>query len=371
MADDDLQGEKPSNASLGGLARAESLPSERRKEIASAAAAARWSKPVEVGPVLKVLCGSPDRPLRIGDIEIPCYVLEDGTRVLSQRGVVGGLGMKYGSRVDGADRLTGFLSGKSIYDSVSSDLMALIGNPIKFRGSGGITYGYPATILADLCDAVLTARLKKTLQRQQEHIAERCEILMRGFARVGIIALVDEATGYQEQREQDELQQLLSIYLSPYKLKWAKRFPDEFYKQLYRLMGWPKPEGVARSPYVGKLTNKYVYRLLPPGVLEELRTRNPPDPETGRRTNHHHQYLSVDIGQPDLRDHFSRLMPVMQLSTDISDFDTKVDIVFAARLAQLSEFHQSAEGQAVLDLEHPAHMDLDAEGAAPTSPKFA
>ena len=30
---------------------------------------------------LEVIAGAPDRPLVIGDIEIPCYVVEDETRV--------------------------------------------------------------------------------------------------------------------------------------------------------------------------------------------------------------------------------------------------------------------------------------------------
>ena len=34
---------------------------------------------------LKVIAGAPDKPLKIGDIEIDCYVLEGEKRVLSQR----------------------------------------------------------------------------------------------------------------------------------------------------------------------------------------------------------------------------------------------------------------------------------------------
>jgi hypothetical protein len=37
--------------------------------------------------IKKAICGSPRSPLIIGDIRIPCYVLEDGTRVLSGRGM--------------------------------------------------------------------------------------------------------------------------------------------------------------------------------------------------------------------------------------------------------------------------------------------
>ena len=39
----------------------------------------------------------------------------------------------------------------------------------------------------------------------QRHVAEQCRILLHGFANVGIIALVDEATGYQDARARDAL----------------------------------------------------------------------------------------------------------------------------------------------------------------------
>lgn len=135
----------------GGIARMDGTTAKERKALAKKAAAARWS-----GEIKRATHGSDDHPLRIGDIEIPCYVLEDETRVLSQRGVVGGLGMKYGSR-GGADRLTGFLQGKFISPFVSNELLALIETPIKFKhsGGGGVAYGYPATILADICVVVL------------------------------------------------------------------------------------------------------------------------------------------------------------------------------------------------------------------------
>jgi hypothetical protein len=40
----------------------------------------------------------------------------------------------------------------------------------------------------------------------KSHIAKQCELLVRAFARVGIVALVDEVTGYQEIRDRETLQ---------------------------------------------------------------------------------------------------------------------------------------------------------------------
>ena len=151
---------------------------------------------------------------------------------------------------------------------------------------------------------------------------------------MGIVALVDEATGYQEQRE-DELHQLLAIYLSEEKLAWAKRFPNEFYKQIYRLKNWAWPTGRAKTPFVGKITNKVVYDRLPEGVLEELRKRNPTEPGTGRRCWKHHQFLSEDIGQPDLRDHLLQLIAVMRASRDWKTFERNFEAAFPKRGTQI------------------------------------
>jgi hypothetical protein len=48
------------------------------------------------------------------------------------------------------------------------------------------------------------------------------------FARVGIIALVDEATGYQEVRDHEALQEILKRYISEELLVWVRTFPMEF-----------------------------------------------------------------------------------------------------------------------------------------------
>ncbi|MDE2256116.1 MAG: hypothetical protein KGL42_17885, partial [Betaproteobacteria bacterium] len=185
--DDEISGR-----AVGGKARASALSPARRQEIARSGAEAR--KALQALP--QATHGSADHPLKLGDAEISCYVLNDGTRVLSQRGVIGALGMARGSggTNSGGDRLAGFFGGKGISPFVTNEMRDAIQSPIRFRSGGGVTFGYPATLLADICDAVLSARRAGALQTQQKHIAQQAEILVRGFARVGIIALVDEAT---------------------------------------------------------------------------------------------------------------------------------------------------------------------------------
>jgi len=225
--------------------------------------------------VLEAIHGSADHPLRIGNIEIPCYVLEDGKRVLVQSGMLNALDLSQGTadkRV-GGDRLSKFIETKGVRESVGEELSKSIINPIKFRAPNGVeAYGYEATILADICDAVLEARKAGTLHYQQIRIADQCEILMRGFARVGIIALVDEATGYQDVRARQALEKILEKFIAKELAKWAKRFPDEFYKEMFKLKRWEyKANSVKRPGVIGYYTNDLIYARLAPGVLDQLK----------------------------------------------------------------------------------------------------
>jgi hypothetical protein len=266
--------------------------------------------------------GSSDHPLRIGELEIPCYVLEDGRRVLVQNGMITALGMKQGTAGRGeGNRLVKFMNTKGVSEFVNEELRSTILNPIRFKSpSGADMDGYNATILADLCDSVLEARKLSKLNYQQKHIAEQCEILVRGFARVGIIALVDEATGYQDFRARQALEKILENFLSDELSKWAKRFPDMFYKELFRLRGWAyDPSSVKRPGVVGTLTNDIVYGRLAPGVLEELKKKTPRD-EKGRTKVHYHRWLTEDIGHPKLQEHLSAVIALMKASPDWKTF---------------------------------------------------
>lgn len=294
--------------SRGGKARAESLSAEERSAIAGAAAEARWSKSKEtVKHIPRADYGSPDRPLRVGNLEIPCYVLDDGRRVVTQSGMLVALDMSPGTATKGGgDRIANFASTKAISPFVSNNLKEMITKPIRFRAHGTMAYGYEATILPELCDAILDARQEGKLNYQQGHIAKQAEILVRAFARVGIIALVDEATGYQEIRDREALQEILRRYISEDLVKWIKTFPMDFYKQMFRLKGWNWNDG-RMSPIMGNIVNDLIYARLAPGVLEELKKRNPVT-EKGYREHRHFQHLTADIGHPALTRHLYELI---------------------------------------------------------------
>lgn len=281
----------------------------------------------------------------IGDAEIPCYVLEDSTRVITNRGLQRSLGM---AESGGAQRIADFVTRLAANVLDVNDLVARISNPIEFQPlrGGRSAFGYEATVLADLCDAILAARKKKLLSPVQEKFADAAEILVRGFARVGIIALVDEATGYQEVRDRYALQKILDTYLRKEFAAWAKRFPDEFYQEIFRLRGWIwKGMRVNRPQCVAAYTRNLVYQRLAPGILVELENRNPLI-ETGGRASKHHQWLTEDIGHPALAQHLHALLGLMRASDSWNQMMRLVNRAFPKRgdSLQLEIFNKDEGG---------------------------
>lgn len=260
---------------------------------------------------LRATHGSPNKPLKIGDIEIPCYVLEDGIRVLSGRGMQTALalGQRHGTL------LRGFLSKSNLKPFINNTLAMALSSPVRFvrPGRGGkLAVGYEATILVDICDALLSAREAGILTPKQLVIASQCEILTRAFAKVGIIALIDEVTGYQEVRDRMALQVILDKFLTHEKAKWAKTFPDEFYQYMFKLKGWNfNPLSVKRPSVIGHITNDIVYSRLAPRLLPKLDELNPKT-EKGWRNDRHHQFFTRDYGFPELKQHILNLIFLMK-----------------------------------------------------------
>lgn len=300
----------------GGRARARKLSPERRQEIAQRAAQARWDKNAKKA----TLAGA----LIIGDRRIECAVLEDGTRVLAQGTVLEALGRarSMGRRGDrDAAKRAPFLSANNLEPFVSAKLLADL-DPITYRlpNQRFVSIGYRAETLPEICDVYLEARAQDKLLERQKPIADAAEVLMRSLAKIGIIALVDEATGYQGVRARDELQKLLEAYVEESFRPWVRIFPDDFFREIYRLYGWDYRPGKARHPqYVGRFINQYVYEQLPDGVLEELQRVNPKN-ASGHRPRKHHQHLTIDTGNEHLDRQILTVTTLMQVADDVDNF---------------------------------------------------
>ena len=320
-----------------GKARADSLEPSQRSAIARKAAGSRWAK---ANGLPMATFGSKETPLLIGGVTVDCYVLEDGTRVLTQESFLTSLGRaakaKGGHGVRTAiDGLPPFLAASNLKPWIEKEIVRST-TPIEFlTPAGAKVLGYPAELLPEVCRVYLSARDNNLLLPSQIHIAERADMLVRALASIGIVALVDEATGYQEVRDKKALAALLDKYLLQEFAKWAKRFPDTFYKEMFRLRGWAYPSVSGGKPgVVGKYTMDIVYQRLAPGLVLELETRNPKE-DGGRRKSAHHQWLTDDVGHPALSEHIYAVTSLMRASDGWDQFKRMLDRSFPIKGDQL------------------------------------
>src|SRR5262249_8768248 len=152
-------------------------------------------------------------------------------------------------------QLPNFIDAKNLRRFITTDLLDVL-KPIDYRGSKGQRRGFRAEVLPLVCDVFLRAREDMAreqpdsvkLRPAQLQIAKQAEILVRSLSKVGIVALVDEVTGYQEVRPRDALQQYLEIVIGKELASWAKTFPDEFYENIYKLKGWYWP-GMSKNRF--------------------------------------------------------------------------------------------------------------------------
>lgn len=290
-----------------------------------AAAMVGGAKGVGANPALPIVLYAGVLP--IGDIELDCAVLEDGTRVLSERAVHRAFGSKRGGshwkRIKanpGGANLPSFLSATNLADYVPEDLSAALMAPVRNRsGKGGaVTNWIRAELLPDICGVWLAARRDDKLLPSQEHLAAQSEILMQAFAKVGIIALIDEATGYQLDRKHDALRLLLNKYIADGLQKWLHTFPDSFFGELDRLYGNPKTSPRSRPQYYGHFINRYVYDPIENGYVKaELDKLNIND--EGKRRARFHQWLTEE-GRAILTRQIGRVEGVMEMCKDIDHF---------------------------------------------------
>jgi hypothetical protein len=224
------------------------------------------------------------------------------------------------SYYDGDVNLPAFITAKNLKPFIPKELY-VTSSQVEFRQlGGGKAFGYPAELLPKICGVFVDADAAGKLTKLQKHIAAKARVLLLGLAETGIIALVDEATGYQRERPKDELQKILAAYISPTLLPWTERFPVEFFKEMFRVYGWAWPYTAEHYPgpqgprYAGKLIKKIIFENLPPGVLDELDKMNPPNAKWQRKSRMS-QLLTSEIGHP----HVEKLVAVNHMLFKVSD----------------------------------------------------
>lgn len=264
--------------------------------------------------------------LPIGNAELDCAVLDDGTRVLTATAVFDAFGrsrkgMNERLEIDGT-KVPPFLAAKSLKEHINQTVIERT-KLIQYLDGDKVKTGYTASLLPAMCNVYLSARRNNDLTSSQEKLAIQSEVLLSSLAEVGIDALVDEATGYQHDRAHNALRILLGKYIEEGMQKWIHTFPDAFFAELDRLYDNEPTTSRKRPQYYGRFINKYVYAPLEHGYvknkLDELNIK-----DDGKRRGRFHQWLT-DEGRNVLIHQIGRVQGLMEMCPNIKSFKSAAE----------------------------------------------
>jgi len=319
MRDDN--NESTNGRAKGGKARADKMTPEQRKESSRKAIEAKKAKAL-------LPTSTNEGKLKIGDSELDVAVLENGKRIISQSSVFKAFGRPQrglrNSSNEGGINMPAFMDAANLKPFINQDVIDAI-NKVQYKTITGVVQeGFDAAILPLVCDVYLKARESGAITRpNQLDTAKKAEILVRSLAKVGIIALVDEATGYQRDREKDALAKILEAFVAKEIQPYITTFPADYYEELFRLRGldYPPENPRFRPQYFGVLTNDIVYKRLAPNILDELKKQT----SKSSKGTKLFQGLTPNIGYQKLREHLSSTVTIMKLSDDYPDFISKMN----------------------------------------------
>lgn len=316
----------------GGHARAQSLTAGERADIARRAAEARWAKAKETGSIdddVELIPATPDLPvarwrgtLNIIGLEVPCYVLDNGKKVIGRTSATELL-----TGIKGGGALEKYLGVKALEPFINKDLVLERMVPFRLEEVAGLeraVKGLPAELMIEICQgfvSALQASFDKTseikMTSRQQEMAIKSSMFLSACAKVGLEALIDEATGYQYERAEDALQVKLRAFIAEELRAWEKTFPDELWVEFGRLTGW-KGSLHARPKWWGKLVIELIYDTLDPDVAEYIKANKPP---MGSKW---HQQLTENYGVRHLVSRCYEVIGMAKTCHDIRDLKEKV-----------------------------------------------
>lgn len=343
-----------SKQSQGGTARAVSLSADRRKEIASDAAQRRWKRHRELDPTLiqadaagedaEFIEPSDALPiahwrgvLNLVGVEVPCYVLDDGQKIIGRTSATEVL-----TGIKGGGALEKYIAVKALEPFIDKDLVLERFVPFRLlevEGLGQAVKGLPADLMIEVCQGFVSAMqasfmpnspFPKLTERQQQ-MAIQASMFLSACAKVGLEALIDEATGYQYERAEDALQVKMRAFIADELRAWEKTFPDELWLEFGRLTGWATPLR-SRPKWWGKLVIEMIYDTLDPDVAEYLKANKP---APGVRW---HRQLTENHGVRQLVSRCYEVVGMAKPCTTMRELRDKVALHYGQRPMQLTMY---------------------------------
>jgi hypothetical protein len=269
-------------------------------------------------------------------ISVKCANLDDGSRVIAESDFLVLLGRtstyRKNDKKNSCVNLPPFLQANNLQPFIREDF-PYASIPIKYISkSNVISRGYLASLLPEVCQVYKRAKRANALRVDQEHIFRRCDLIIDSLAEVGIVALVDEATGYQYDRPKDTLQALLELYVQKDPRPWEKQFTEKFYKGICKLRGWEyNPKN--RTSAFSYVTVDLIYKRIQPKLWEELKKSNP-----NKQKYRYHQLLTENIGNSHLQEHLRGIIRLMDGASNWNMFMATVNHFYPINNIQMDLF---------------------------------
>lgn len=269
--------------------------------------------------------------LSIGTLDLECYVLENGTRCFSQSGFTKALGMTH------SGRFSGLIKKRAFYSSLSPALTNKINNPFVFYVPNSPTkaYGFNAELIVEICNEISFVSANKNFSLPDRKFIEKCKILLSAFAKVGVTALVDDATGFISDIKRNSYIDVFKRFVLESAREYAKEFPEQFFAAFYRLYGFKRPTKNHPACFA-QIIRKYVYQEIAHSnglILEMLEEKNPV--VTSKYGTKYKQYklfqFLEDQGMTQLRAHIWRVIGIADGSENISEFKDKFSRAFHSK----------------------------------------
>jgi hypothetical protein len=288
----------------GGLVRAQNLTPEQRQEIARKGALARWSQDGSIPEAIR------EGILPLGEIDLECYVLKDRRRVFHKKGMAQSLGMKS----EGGNVFLRAMNSKGLGSIIPQKVWDALNNPIIFKTlRGDQAHGYEGWVLIEICDSIWEAGRQNKLGPRQGDLAKQAEIILRSAAKVGIVALIDEATGFIKDKWKEEYRELFREYIRNEYRKWEPEFPNQLFDMIYSIYKLPRKHKNKHPQFFGRFIRKYIYTPLlnsKGAILEMLEEKNPVVYVGGGRRYKLFQFLEDEVGMPALRAHIWQIVGI-------------------------------------------------------------
>ncbi|RUT61752.1 hypothetical protein C1143_09540 [Clostridium botulinum] len=251
--------------------------------------------------------------------DLPCYVLSDGQRVFRLSNLTKAL------RDKEHGKFGNYLAASNIVKYLPERLRPLTDENhdrtpqgvMEFEFDGKIEKGYNSEDFMDVCSAFVTANLNnEKLSEAQQEIVKNANKFILATAKIGIVALIDEATGYQAERNSKELQLKMKYFLTEDEIakEWERTFPNELWYEFGRLTNW-KGSLKKRPKYWGKLVNALIYDLLDKDIAEYLRKNKVP------KYNKHIKYFQWfnEYGTKELTQHIWQIIGMAKLCKNMDE----------------------------------------------------